>query len=130
MDPGADLRTTPGKKVETAFLAETITQQMHWQWDPVHNCILQAKSTLIGRVLNDFPLYNLMATTQLPTTVTTLATMNKPPPQAQIHADQHATVGAQSANDSDSLSNSMLSQGTWFTTTATQLDVLTMSKHK
>jgi len=130
MDPGANLRPKPGKKVETTFLVETITQQLNWQWDPVHNCILQAESTLIGRVLNDFPLYNLMATTQLPTTVTTSAIANKPLPEAQIQADQHATTGAQSTNDSDSLSNSMLSQGMWFTTTTTQLDALTMRQNK
>jgi len=103
---------------------------MHWQWDPVHNCVLQAKSTLIDRALNDFPLYNLMATTQPPTMVTTLAITNKPPLEAQAQADQHATMGAQSANDLDNISNSTLLQGTWFTTTTKHLDVITAWQNK
>jgi len=103
---------------------------MHWQWDPAHNCVLQANNTLIGWALNDFPLYNLMATTQLPTTITTLAPTNKPLPEAQINVDKQATTGAQNANNLDSLSNSTLSQGMWFTTTTTQLDALAMQQNK
>jgi len=103
---------------------------MHWQGDPAHNCVLQANNTLIGWALNDFPLYNLMATTQLPTTITTLAPTNKPLPEAQINVDKQATTGAQNANNLDSLSNSTLSQGMWFTTTTTQLDALAMQQNK
>jgi len=39
-------------------------------------------------------------------------------------------VGAQSVNDSDSLSNSMLSHGTWFTTTTNQIDAITTWQSK
>jgi len=98
-------------------MAETITWQMTWQWDPANNCMLQANSTLIGRALHDFLLYSLIMTTQLPTTVTTMAQLIKPPPATQAPLDQQITTTAHTTNDSDSLSNSMLSQEMWFTTT-------------
>jgi len=43
---------------------------------------------------------------------------------------QQTTMGAPSANDSDSLSNSMLSHGTWFTTTTNQMDAITTRQNK
>jgi len=118
------------QKVATAFMAETITWQMTWKWDPVNNCVLQADSTLIGRVLNDFLLYNLTATTQLSTTVTTTAQSIKPQPAAQAQSEWQIPNAAHTTNDLDSLSNSTLSQGTWFTTTTTQLDAKTSWKHR
>jgi len=41
-----------------------------------------------------------------------------------------AQTVTQAANDSDSLSNLTLSQGTWFTTTTTQLDALAIRQNK
>jgi len=103
---------------------------MAWQWDPAHNCILQANSNLNGRALNDFPLYNLTTNTQPPTTVTTMAQPTKQPPVAQANLDCPTTATAHQAIDLDSLSNSTLSQRMWFTTMTTQLDVLTMQQNK
>jgi len=103
---------------------------MHWQWDPEHNCVLQAESTLIGRALNNFPLYNLMPTTQLPTTVTMASLPNKAQVETQTQAHQQAMMGMQSTNDLDSLSNSTLSHGMWFTTTTNQMDVITTQQTK
>jgi len=97
------------KKVETAFTAETIIQQTTWQLDLASNCVLQADSTLIRRALNDFPLYNLTTTSQLPTTVTTMVQMTKQPPVAQAPPDQQIHTAAHMTNDLHSLSNSMLS---------------------
>jgi len=56
------LSHSQAKKVATAFTVETSTRQMTWQWDPANNCVLQVDSTLIGRALNDFPLYILTMT--------------------------------------------------------------------
>jgi len=114
-------------KVETAFTAKTITRQMAWQWDLANNCMLQADSTLISRALNNFPLYNLMTTTHLPTMVTTTATP-KDKPVAQAPLQPH--VAAHATNDLDSLSNSTLSQGMWFTMTTTQIDAIVMQQNK
>jgi len=36
------------QKVTTTFTEDTINQQATWQWDPANNCVLQAKSNLIG----------------------------------------------------------------------------------
>jgi len=120
------LGPTQAHKVEIAFTAKTITWwQMTLQWDPTHNCMLQADSTLIGRALNDFPLYNLTMNAHPPTTVTT-----KPMPQNVPAAQAQAQVVAHATNDLDSLSNSTLSQGTWFMTTTTQIDAIAMWQNK
>jgi len=121
------LRHIQAHKVETAFMVKTITWQMAWQWDSANNCMLQADSTLIGRALNDFPPYNLTTTTQLPTMVTTMA-MPKAAPVAQVPPQLH--VAAHVANDSDSLSNLTLSQGTWFMTTTTRINAIVMHQNK
>jgi len=107
---------------------ETIAKQMTWQWDPANNCVLQADSNLIKRVLKDFPLYDLTTNSQLPTTVTT--TTQKQLLAEQALKNQQTHTAAHTANDSDSLSNSMLSQATWFTTTMTQVDALAMQQIK
>ncbi len=115
------------RQIETAFTAKTITRQMAWQWDPTNNCMLQVDSTLMGRALHDFPLYNLTTTTHLPTMVTTTA-MPKDTPVAQAPLQSH--VVAHATNDSDSLSNSTLSQGMWFMMTTTQIDAIAMQQNK
>jgi len=119
------LGPTQACNVEIAFMADTITWQMSLQWDPTNNCVLQADSTLIGRALNDFPLYNLTMITHPPTTVTT-----KPMPQKAPAAQEQTQVVANAMNDSDSLSNLTLLQGTWFTTTTTQIDAIAMQQNK
>jgi len=103
---------------------------MAWQWDLAHNCVLQANSNLIGRALNDFPLYNLTNNTQPSTTVTTMAQPTKQPPAEQSCSDCPTTMTAHQTNDLDSLSNSMLSQGTWFTTTTTQNKLETQTSNQ
>jgi len=117
------LRPIQARKVELAFMAETITKQTALQWDLSNNCVLQADNTLIGQALNDFPLYNLTTTTQLPTTVMTMAMPKNTtapkalaPPQAAAHT----------TNNLDSRSNSTLSQGAWFMTTTTQIDAIAL----
>jgi len=65
------LGPTQARNVEVAFMADTVTWQLSLQWDPTNNCVLQADNTLIGRALNNFPLYNLTMITHPPTTVTT-----------------------------------------------------------
>jgi len=102
---------------------------MAWQWDPAHNCVLQVESNLIGRALNDFPLYKLMTNYQPPTTVM-MAQPAKQCTEEPACADHQMTMTAHQANDLDSLSNSTLSQGTWFTTMTTQLDALTTQQNK
>jgi len=94
----------------------------------INHCILQANSTLIGHALNNFPLYNLMTVTQLPTTVTTIAQLDKPPLAAQANSHGYPTLAAQTMNNLDSLSKSTLSQGMWFTTM--QLDALATQQNK
>jgi len=75
------------QQVAIAFTEDTINQQATWQWDPANNYVLQAKSTLIRCALSDFPLYNLMMETQLPTMVTTTAQSDKPLPVAQTNSN-------------------------------------------
>jgi len=100
---------------------------MTLQWDPTDNCMLQADSTLIGRALNDFPLYNLTTNTHPPTTLTT-----KPTPKnvTAVQAQAQTQVVANTANNLDSLSNATLLQGTWFMMTTTQIDTIAMWQNK
>jgi len=116
------------RKVEIAFMAKTITRQMALQWDLTNNCVLQADSTLIGRALNNFPLYSLTTNTHPPTTVT--PTMSMPKNATAVQAQAQTKVVAHTTNNSDSLSNSTLSQGTWFTMTTTQIDSIAMRQNK
>jgi len=121
------LGPTQAHKVKIAFMAKTITWQMTLQWDPTNNCMLQADSTLIGRALNNFPLYNLAMNNHLPTTVTTKST---PKNITAVQAQAQTQAVAHAINDLDSLSNSTLLQGTWFTTTTTQIDTIAMRQNK
>jgi len=52
------------------------------------------------------------------------------PPASQTNQNTQAHTATQAANDSDSLLNLTLSQGTWFTTTMTQLDALANRQNK
>ncbi len=107
------------QQVSIAFTPDTINRQATWQWDPANNCVLQANSTLIGCALNDFLLYNLMASTQLPTMVTTMAQSAKPPQTAQATSNWNTTMATHTVNNSNSLSSSTLSQGMWLTSPST-----------
>ncbi len=53
--------------------------------------------------------------------------MSKDALAAQAPTQPHAT---HTTNDSNSLSNLTLSQGTWFTTTATQINAIVMHQNK
>jgi len=117
------------QQVAIAFTEDTINQQAAWQWDLTNKCVLQAKSTLIGCTLNDFPIYNLTMT-QLPTTVTMRAQPDIPSTVAQANSNWHTNTAAQTPTDLDSLSHSTLSQGMWFTTTTMQLDALATWQNK
>jgi len=55
---------------------------------------------------------------------------DKPLPVSQTNQNPHANIAAQAANNLDSLSNSTLSQGTWFITMTTQLDALATRQNK
>ncbi len=51
-------------------------------------------------------------------------------PQKAPAAQEQTQVVANAMNDSDSLSNLTLLQGTWFTTTTTQIDAIAMQQNK
>jgi len=115
--------------VTIAFNPETIARQATWQWDPINNCVFQADSNLIGCVLNDFPIYNLTTEMQPLTTIPTNNTNGQIKSHTRMATATANNTGGH-ANDMDSLSNSTLSQGTWFTTTTTQINAIASRQNK
>jgi len=114
-------------KMVKQFHPKTITNQNHLLWDADNNCIQQAANNMIAKALQDYPVYNLTSlATRPPTVVTTAMPMQNPP----------SKVGGQTQfqqsnpTNNDSLSNSNLSQGMWFTTTMMQLDTLATRQEK
>jgi len=100
------------------FHTDTISNQNHLLWDADNNCIQQVANNMISKALQDYLVYNLTSQATRPPMVVTMATsmLNQP-----------STVGGQmhfqqlNPTNNNSLSNSNLSQGMWFTTTMTQL---------
>jgi len=115
--------------VTIAFNPETITWQVTWQWDPINNYVFQAECNLIGCTLNDFPIYNLTTEMQPPTTITTNNTTSQTMSHTRLATATANNTGG-CVNDLDSLSNSMLSQGTWFITTTTQIDAIASRQNR
>jgi len=113
-------------KMAKQFKPEMVTNQNHLQWDPDNNCIHQAASNMIGKALQDYPVYNLTLQTSRPPMVVTTTPLQNPPTnmggQTQLHQPNQT--------DTDSLANSNLSQGMWFTTTTTQPETLATWQEK
>jgi len=105
--------------VMIAFTPETIAQQATWHWGPINFCILQVDSYLIGWALNNFLIYNLTTTNKPPTTITTNNAISQNMTYTSGVAVASANTTVYNTNNSDSISNTMLSHRTWFTTTTT-----------
>jgi len=113
-------------KMIKQFKLETVTNQNHLQWDPENNCIHQAANNMIGKVLQDYMVYNLTTQASRPPSVVTTA----PPKQTQATRIGTNQINLANQQDMDSLSNSNLSQGTWFMMTTTQIDTLANRQEK
>jgi len=112
--------------ITTQFKPKIVATQNHLLWDVDNNCVQQEENHMIGNVLQGYPIYNLtsQASQQLMVITTTLtwhlpASMGVPTQLLQTNQ-----------TDSDSLANFSLSQGTWFTTTTTQIKMLATWQEK
>jgi len=109
------------------FKPEMVTNQNHQQWDPDNNCVHQAANNMIGKALQDYPVYNLTTQASCPPSVVTTA---PPTQQTTLRGGGLTQTNQLNQHNNDSLSNSNLSQGTWFMTTTTQLDTLASRQEK
>ncbi len=82
---------------------------------------------MIGKALQDYPLYNLTTQASHPPLVVTTAPPTQQPP---LKGSGITQINQSNQHDNDSLLNSNLSQGTWFMTTTMQLNTLTSRQEK
>jgi len=109
------------------FKPEMVTNQNHLQWDPDNNCIHQAASNMIGKALQDYPVYDLTAQASCPPLVVTTVPPTQQPP---LKGGDLTQINQSNQHNNDSLSNSSLFQGMRFMTTTTQLNTLTSRQEK
>jgi len=114
-------------KMVKQFKPKMGTTQNHLQWNPENNCVHQATNNMIGKALQDYPLYNLTTQASHPPSVVTTAPPTQQPP---LKGSGITQINQSNQHDNDSLLNSNLSQGTWFMTTTMQLNTLTSRQEK
>jgi len=112
--------------ITTQFKPKIVATQNHLLWDVDNNCVQQEENHMISKVLQDYPIYNLTSQASWPPTVITTTPTQHPPASMGVPTQLLQT----SQTDLDSLANSNLSQGTWFTTTTTQIEMLATHQEK